>query len=727
MKSLFTPLLLLALLGCQSPQKEQLVDYIDPYIGTGGHGHTFPGPAYPFGQIQLSPDNGRNGWDWVSGYHYSDSTLAGFSHTHLSGTGIGDLADLSILPLTQTVEPQNLFPPKGDWQQFKYLEKYSHQEETAELGYYQVKLLKSLINVELTTSKRVGYHRYNFPQGKPQQVLFNLDYAVNWDKMYEAEIEQIDNFTVTGKRHSNGWAKDQKLYFAASFSKPIIEARFFDAKAQPQKRLGIKGLFRFEPTAEPLLVRVAISSVSEENAIKNLRAEGDKNFSQAQQEVRAAWEKELQKFRITTPNRALKTTFYTALYHAFLAPYTFSDVDGKYKGYQNQIAQTQDFDKMTVLSLWDTFRSLKPLLALTQPKVHRNILHSMLSQYEQTGLLPVWELMGNETNCMIGYHAIPVLADAIVKERDYFDKELAYKAMKAYAMTDIRGLDHYRTLGYIPSDLENESVSKVLEYCYDDWCIAQAAKKLGKTKDYQYFMQRAKQYKNVFDSQIGFFRGKLRNGHWAEPFDPRHSKHRDDYFTEANGWQMLWFVPHDVPGLVTLLGGTDAFETKLDSLFEQSSEMLGEASPDISGMIGQYAHGNEPSHSTAFLYSRIGKPAKTNQRVHQILTQLYSTNPDGLSGNEDCGQMSAWYVFASLGLYPANPVDNHYYLTVPLFEQAKLQLFNDKELHITVERTSKNLPNGFEASFNGTVLTQPYLTYQQLIQGGKLHFTAPTK
>ncbi len=714
----------------ESNQAEDLTKYVDPFIGTGYHGHTFPGPALPFGQIQLSPDNGREGWDWCSGYHYSDSLIVGFSHTHLSGTGIGDLADISFMPTTKEIN-NNFFDQTARVTE-KLKSKFSHTDEKAEVGYYQVKLLDDDINVELAATKRVGFQRYTFPQGKNNKVVIDLGFAINADAPVETFIIKRSDTEIVGYRYSTGWAKNQHVYFVSRFSEPFSGLEIFDAETADEnkgKGKNIKAVLNFG-MVKNLTVKTAISSASVEAAVKNMDA-GDKgfDFEKVVQNAKEVWNKELQKITVQTENIDLKTTFYTSLYHTFISPYTFSDVDGSYKDYNHQPAKVEGFTKYTVLSLWDTFRALKPLFTITQPEITNDIIKSMLLQYEQTGLLPVWELVGNETGTMIGYHSIPVISDAILKGIGNFDIEVAYEAMKASSMSDLEGLGLLREYKYIPSDKENESVSKTLEYSYDDWCIAQVAQKLGKDEDYKYYTERSKYYKNLFDKEIGFMRGKLSNGKWAEPFDPQFSKHGNHFFTEGNGWQWTWFVPHDVQGLSEIMGGDDAFIKKLDQLFSESSEIKGdEASADITGLIGQYAHGNEPSHSTVFLYEALNKDAwKTQKLVDEVLTTLYASTPEGLSGNEDCGQMSAWYVFASAGLYPVSPGDNRYYFARPMFDKLSFNIADGKTFTISAKNQSAQNMFIKSATLNGKKLERLFVTHEEIMQGGELVFTMSDK
>ncbi len=711
--------------GVKLNQNEDLTKYVDPFIGTGYHGHTFPGPALPFGQIQLGPDNGRDGWDWSSGYHYSDSLIAGFSHTHLSGTGIGDLSDILMMPTTKEINTGFFAGSARVTEKLK--SKFRHEDEKATVGYYQVKLLDDNINVELTTTKRVGFQRYSFPGNNNNKVVIDLGFAINFDNPVETFLIKRSETEIVGYRFSEGWAKNQHVYFVTRFSEPFNQMQIYDAVISDSltgKGRNIKAVLDFG-AAPGIIVKTSISSASIEAAMKNMDADVNGfEFDKVAIEAKKEWNRELAKIAVKTTNSDLKKIFYTALYHTFLSPYTFSDVDGSYKDFNDQPAKITGFTKYTVLSLWDTFRALNPLFTITQPELTNDIVKSMLLQYEQTGLLTVWELMGNETGTMIGYHSIPVIADAIMKNIGDFDIAKAYEAMKKSSMSNLHGLDYYRILKYIPSDKESESVSKTLEYCYDDWCIAQVAKKLGKNEDYEYYTERSKYYRNVFDEKIGFMRGKLLNGKWAEPFDPKFSKHQNHFFTEGNGWQWTWFVPADVKGLSGLFGGDDLFIRKLDQLFTESSEIKGEAaSVDISGLIGQYAHGNEPSHSTVFLYEVLNTDSwKTQKLVNQILTTLYNSKPEGLSGNEDCGQMSAWYVFASAGLYPVIPGDNRYYYASPLFDEISFNIAEDKTFTIKTRNLSDQNIYIKSASLNGEKLDRLYITHEEIMQGGELDF-----
>ncbi|MCL3780651.1 glycoside hydrolase family 92 protein [Prolixibacteraceae bacterium JC049] len=705
-----------------TPAQQSLTQYVDPFIGTAYHGHTFPGAALPSGMIQLSPDNGTSGWDWCSGYHYSDSLIAGFSHLHLSGTGIGDLADISVMPTNKEIAEKH-FEEGKSFSNF-YRSKFNHDNEEATPGYYQVLLDDDNINVELSVTDRVGFHRYTFNNSKNKSIIFDLGFHINWDKPSETYIKKVADDMVVGYRFSKGWAPLQKVFFVAKFSQPFSQFQTFFAKEG--KGQFTKGVLTFDDKAKnEILMKVAISSASIEGAMKNLKADKNQwNFEQVVELADATWEKELSRITVETDNEDNKTVFYTSLYHSLLAPYLFSDVDGGYKGYDNNTHFTKGYKKYTVLSLWDTFRALKPLFTIIKPELTNNIVKSMLDQYQETGLLPVWELVGNENNCMIGYHAVPVVADAILKGIGDFDVNLAYKAMIASSMSDVDGLDLYRKYKYIPSDKVNESASKTLAYSYDDWCIAQVAKKLGKTADYEKYMERSKYYKNLFDKEIGFVRGKKADGKWATPFDPKFSKHRKDYFTEGNSWQWTWFAPHDIDGLTELMGGKEPFLKKLDQLFNESSEIKGDhASSDITGLIGQYAHGNEPSHHTSYMFNLAGAPWLTQKYVNEILTTMYTPEPDGLCGNEDCGQMSAWYVFSSMGFYPANAASGVYQIGSPMFDKATINLPNGKTFTVEAPNVSDKNIYVQSATLNGKPLNGTSITHKQLSEGGKLVLT----
>jgi len=727
--------ILLPFLACENQNKEiekpqhtanKLTAFVDPFIGTGGHGHTYPGATVPFGMVQLSPDNGNSAWDWVSGYHISDSIIAGFSHLHLSGTGIGDLADLLFMPVNREVDLTQAITSRND---IPYKSKFSHEKEQAEPGYYQVFLEGPQVDVELTSSLRTGYSKYTFTEGDKQSVVVDLGFAINWDKPTETKIILENEQKISGYRHSTGWANNQKVFFVAEFSKPITSHHLIaDGKKINAREIeGVKTSAQFffdETTGKEVEVKLALSSVSIENAKENLE-KGVFNFTKVKEEANELWEKSLQHIEIETPVDSLKTIFYTALYHTRLAPVTFSDVNGEFRKENDSIVKAENFTAYSTLSLWDTFRAQQPLLTLTNPDKVSDIIKSMLEYYKTNKSLPVWTLYGNETNTMTGYHSIPVIAEAYLKGIRDFDVEEAYEAMKTTMMQDERGLKYYKEYGYIPYNTVDESVTITLEYAYDDWCVAQMAKALGKQKDYEYFAERAKAYKELFDPETGFMRGKAKDGEtWNTLFDPKHSNHRENTdYTEGNAWQHSWFVLHEPKEFIALHGGVEDFTEKLEQLFTESSEITGEnTSADISGLIGQYAHGNEPSHHIAYLFNKAGKPWRTQYWVREILKTQYSAQPDGLSGNEDAGQMSAWYVFSSMGLYPFNPASAEYEIGSPLFEKSSLKLKNGKTFSIIAENVSEENIYIQSASLNGEDFNQTSITHKEILEGGELKF-----
>ena len=698
-------------------QDERLTDSVDPFIGTGDHGHTYPGAAYPFGQIQLSPDNGTQGWDWCSGYHYSDSIVAGFSHLHLSGTGIGDLADISFLPVTSDVtfkegEKNNEFVSR-------YAGKYKHNQEVAKAGYYSVILKNNGIKAEFTVTERAGLHRYTFPEGGENNLLINLGFAINWDKPYKTSLKVVDSLLVTGFRLSHGWAADQHVFFAVRFSTPISKS-VITAVGGDERSLG---LLKFNK--KQVLAKVGISSVSVDNALANLDGSlPGWDFEATQKAASDAWEKELSKIRIQSVDRAQKRIFYTALYHTMVAPSLFSDSNGEFKGVKGDIQKANGYKRYTVFSLWDTYRALHPLYTLTQQSRVNDMVKTFLDHYKQTGILPVWELEGNETFCMVGNHSIPVIAEALLKGIGDFDHQLAFEAMKATSMNDRDGMGLYDKLGYMPADKISQSVAKSLEVAIDDWCVAEVAKKLGKTEDAAYFSKRSESFKAYFDPHTRFMRGKLSNGQWTTPFDPSASNHEGSDYTEGNGWQYLWLVPQNVPALIELLGGKEAFADKLDSLFAVKQGVTGKnASPDISGLIGAYAHGNEPGHQTTFLFNYAGRAWRTQELNRQVQTTLYFDKPEGLSGNEDCGQMSAWYVFSAMGFYPVNPSELKYQFGSPIVQEAKLEVVPGK--FFTMKAPLATVANKYiqEVKLNGQILDRTFITHQEIMDGGVLEFT----
>ena len=702
-----------------------LVQFVDPFIGTGAHGHTYPGATVPFGMVQLSPDNGISGWDWCAGYHYSDSIIVGFSHTHLSGTGIGDLADILIMPTTRPVDLTKTIQSRDD---YDFKSGFDHASELASPGYYQVYLKDAAVEVALTATKRAGLHRYKYPRDTPQSVVVDLSHSINWDKPAATALKFEHDTLITGFRYSQGWAKDQSVYFAMAFSQPIVSYEIADSTSIQQggtefngKKLKASLHFKNHDN-RVLLVKTGLSSASIDGAIKSLGEIPGWDFNKVKAKAEDQWERELAKIRITSADKALKRTFYTAMYHSHLAPVIFSDHNREYKGADGEVAKADGYERYDIFSLWDTYRAAHPLFTILQPHRVNDMVNSMLAHYKEYGLLPVWSLLGNETNTMTGYHAIPVIADAHLKGFRGFDIQLAYEAMKTSAMQDIRGVKYYKEYDYIPADLEVESVTKNLEYAFDDWCIAQVAKSLNYHEDYNYFLKRSQSFRHLFDSVSGFMRGKLSNGQWRIPFDPKRSDHRvNTDYTEGNAWQHTWYVPQDVQGLIGIMGGKEQFVAKLDSLFTISSDITGEnISVDISGLIGQYAHGNEPSHHVAYLYNYADAAWKTQERVTEILLSQYTDQPDGLCGNDDCGQMSAWYIFSALGFYPVNPAEGKYAVGRPLHEKSVIRLSDGKTFTIRAENLSKNNIYIQSASLNGVPLDEPFLMHSQIIEGGEM-------
>jgi len=716
---------LLCLCACsgsapKQAQEERLTDFVDPFIGTADHGHTYPGAAYPFGQIQLSPDNGTEGWDWCSGYHYSDSTIAGFSHLHLSGTGIGDLADISFLPVTSEVTFKE-GEKNSDFVK-RYEGKYIHSQEVAKPAYYAVTLKNNGVRAEFTVTERAGLHRYSFPEGGENNLLINLGFTINWDKPYKTTLNVVDSLLVTGSRLSNGWAADQHVFFAVRFSKPIIKSSITNVGGEGRT----VGFLKF--SKKQVMAKLGVSSVSIKNALENLDSSlPGWDFEATREAASDAWEKELSKIRIKSSDPAQKAIFYTALYHTMVAPALFSDTNGEFKGLKGDVQTAIGYKRYTVFSLWDTYRALHPLFTLTQSQKVNDMVKSMLDHYKQSGLLPVWELEGNETFCMVGNHSIPVIAEAILKGIGDFDQQLAFEAMKVTSIHDRDGMGLYDKLGFMPADKIQQSVAKSLEIAIDDWCVAAVATKLGKTEEATYFGKRAESYKVYFDKETGFMRGKLSNGQWTTPFDPAFSKHDGSDYTEGNGWQYLWLVPQNVPGLIELLGGKEAFADKLDQLFTVKDGVIGkEASSDISGLIGAYAHGNEPGHHTTFLFNYAGRAWRTQELNRQIQTTMYTNKPDGLCGNEDCGQMSAWYIFSAMGFYPVNPSDLKYQFGSPLVQEAKLEIAPGKYFTMKAPLASISYKYIQEVKLNGSGLNRTYITHREIMDGGTLEFTMGT-
>ena len=713
--------------GKASPT-ENFTQWVDTRIGTGGHGHVFMGANVPFGAVQLGPTSIPQEWDWTSGYHISDTTVIGFAHTHLNGTGIGDLSDIVLMPVTGEVtfaRGEEADPQSGMWSYF------SHADEKSGPGYYATRLDRYGIDVELTATKRVGLHKYTFPAADDAAVVIDLENGTCWDAPVEGNIVRVDDRTVSGYRYSTGWAKDQRVYFTAEFSKPFKAVKLYEAgdgewgrwregDSLTAPRVYARVEFDTEP-GETILAKVALSPVSVENAALNMQAElPGWDFEAVAAAADAAWNAELSKVHIETGDEAARRIFYTALYHTMVAPSEFCDVNRDYRGADGRIYRAADFVNYTTFSLWDTYRAAQPLMTLIHPEKMPDIAATMLHIYNEQGKLPVWHLAGNETDCMVGNPGICAMADAVLKGYAA-DEEKAYEALKASAMLGERGMDLRMKYGYIPSDLFNEAVAYDMEYALADWAVAQVAAAQGRDEDCAYFTERSKSYRHLFDPVSHFMRGKTSGGQFREPFNPFRSTHRADDYCEGNAWQYTWLVPHDVEGLVGCFGSKEAFLAKLDSLFTVSSELEGAASPDISGLIGQYAHGNEPSHHIVYFYTMLGQPGKTADKVRQILTTLYHDRPDGLSGNEDVGQMSAWYVLSSLGFYQVEPAGGRYFFGSPLFDRAEIKVPGGVFV-VTARNNSAENKYIQRVTLDGKPYEKPYIAHEDIMKGGELLF-----
>jgi len=694
-------------------------DWVSPFIGTGGHGHTHPAATRPFGMVQVGPDTRLTGWDGCSGYHYSDETIYGFTHTHLSGTGISDYGDILLMPLSGALRLERGEPGAPD---SGYNSRFRHAAEAARPGYYRVHLDDEDILVELTATRRCGLHRFTGSATSPAHVVLDL---IHRDPVTEAWLRVVNDHQVAGYRRSGSWARDQRVYFVARFSRPFVSHGLVrdgvrQTGATDTEGNALQAWFSFDGNAdEPLLVKVGLSAVDMAGAQANLDAEiPGWDFDAVRQAAENEWTAQLGKISIRGGSPAQRTIFTTALYHACLNPTLFTDVDGRYRGRDMAIHHAADFENYTLFSLWDTFRAAHPLLTLLEPQRTNHFIRTFLAQFRQGGALPVWELWANETHTMIGYHAVPVIVDAWVKGVRDFDTDEAFRAMTHSAGLDHFGLRAYRELGYIPVSEDAESVSKTLEYAYDDWCIAEMARRTDRPAEYRHYLQRAQSYKNVFDPGTGFMRGRV-NGGWFSPFDPREVNFN---YTEANAWQYSFFVPQDITGLIALLGGDRAFTAKLDELFSAPSDTTGREQADITGLIGQYAHGNEPSHHMAYLYDYAGQPWKTQAMVRRIMDELYTAAPDGLCGNEDAGQMSAWYVFSALGFYPVTPGSDIYAMGTPLFPEAAIHLPDGNTFTIRAPGVSAGNIYIQSVTLNGRPWTKSYLRHADLIAGGELVF-----
>ena len=694
-------------------------EFVNPFIGTDFTGNTYPGAQAPFGMVQLSPDNGLPGWDRISGYFYPDSTIAGFSHTHLSGTGAGDLYDISFMPVTLPYKEAEA--PLGIHSLF------SHSEESASAGYYQVRLKDYNINVELTATERCGIQRYTFPKADAA-VFLNLRKAMNWDFTNDSHIEVVDSVTVQGYRYSDGWARDQRLYFRTRFSKPFVVMQLDTAAIEKDgKRIGTSVIARFDfqtKEGEQILVSTAISGVSMEGAARNLAAEvPDDDFDKYLAAVQDDWNKQLSRIEIKCDDRDEKVKFYTALYHSMVVPNVVSDVNGEYRRHDMTTGRMPEGRKhYSTFSLWDTFRAWNPLMTLLDAGLVNDMVNSFLDIYDASGELPIWPLSAGETGTMIGYHSASVIADAYLKGIRGFDAEKALEAMVASAEKNEKGADCYVRNGFIPSNIKRESISCLLEFAYDDWCIARMAQEMEKEDICKTFIARSQNYVNVFDGATKFFRPKRMDGNWEAPFKPLEVGRA---YTEATAWQYRFFVPHDVNGMMQLFGGKDDFVVALDSIFSSDLKLEGELS-DITGLIGQYVHGNEPSHHIAYLYDYVGQPWKTQELTRRLLREMYAPTPEGIIGNEDCGQMSAWYILSSLGFYSVCPGSNEFALTTPLFDKAVIRLANGKTLSVLANNPEKNIYIN-KVELNGEAIEGNFITYEQLMEGGELRFTLTDK
>lgn len=707
MFSIRSLILFISFLPVYLSSQVQLTELVNPFIGTGGHGHTFPGAVLPFGMVQLSPDTRIDGsWDGCSGYHYSDSVIYGFSHTHLSGTGCSDWGDVMLMPMKKDPVLDNKF----------YSSAFSHSQEKASPGYYQVYLKDEKINVELTSTLRTGIHRYTFSEKGEAHLILDL---LHRDKLLNGTIKLIDSVTAVGFRISEAWAREQHCYFAIKFSSPI---RLLTQSKTSEMING--SIFNFNLKEKELIVKVGISSVNEDGALANLNLEAPHwDFDKYKNEANAVWNKQLGKIEIQGGTQDKRIVFYTALYHCFIHPSLAMDAESMYRGRDNKVHTSSGNTNYSVFSLWDTYRALHPLFTIIERERTRDFINTFLNQYLQSKRLPVWELSANETDCMIGYHSVSVITDAIVKGIGGLDEEKLYAAMKASSTYTGFGVPAYSKKNYLDVEDEPESVSRTLEYAYDDWCIANLALKLNKKEDYAYYIKRAQSYKNVYDAKTGFMRPR-KNGNWLSPFD---AKEVNNHYTEGNSWQYSFYVPQDIDGLIALHGGRNQFEAKLDSLFSTSSKTSGREQADITGLIGQYAHGNEPSHHMAYLYTYVQKPEKTQKLVEKIANEFYKNSPDGLIGNEDCGQMSAWYIFSALGFYPVCPGSTEYVIGKPLFPYVAIHLEDGKKFVIS-RTTSLGEPNYIKSvQLNGSENNASIINHETIMKGGELVFTFEEK
>jgi len=704
----------------EAVKAKKLTQYVNPFIGTDGPGNTYPGATVPFGMVQLSPDIGIPGWDRIAGYYYQDSIISGFSHMHLTGTGAGDLYDILVMPTNSR------FSKRIEANSFKPFSSFSHDREAALPGYYTVDLLDYGIKAEVTATKRTGIHKYTFPKDSLSQIHIDLGYALNWDAPTDTYIKVVNNTTIEGYRKSTGWAKDQRVYFQMEFSKPFETYQLYQNDTLTQnstKAKNTKIILNYNTVEDEVIVlKTGLSTGNIKGAKLSLEKEAPHfNFETYKKQADSIWENQLQKITIETKNDTQKHIFYTMLYQSMLAPTLLSDHNGNYKGAKDMMMHAENYDRYDTFSLWDTYRAAHPLYTIMHPERVSDMVQSLLAHYNETGLLPVWSKQGNETNMMIGYHAIPVIVDAYFKGIS-MDTELAFEACKASAIEDGRQIDVYKKLGFIPVDEahENWSVSKTMEYAYGDWCVAQFAKALNKTDDYEYFIKRSENWKNMYDEKSSFMRPKLEDGKFVKDFVP---KDYSAYFCESNAWQYFWSVQHDVNGLIETVGGKERFEQKLDSMFSLNPLPTDKLPIFSTGMIGQYAHGNEPSHHVGYLYNYIDKPWKTQKIIREIIETQYKNEPNGHCGNEDCGQMSSWYIFSSLGFYPVNPAEGLYQFSSPIFDKVTINLENGKQFKIETINNSKANKYIQSITLNGNEINRNYIEHKEIINGGTLTFT----
>ncbi|QOD60477.1 GH92 family glycosyl hydrolase [Polaribacter haliotis] len=722
----FFIIILVLFFNCTKEKNDaiKLTGFVNPFIGSDGPGNTYPGATMPFGMVQLSPDIGIPGWDRIAGYYYQDSIISGFSHMHLTGTGAGDLYDILVMPTNSK------FSKRIKENNFKPFSSFSHDKETASPGYYAVDLLDYNIKAEVTATNRTGIHKYTFPKDSLSQIHVDLGYALNWDSPTDTQIKVVNNTTIRGYRKSTGWAKDQRVYFQIEVSKPFKSYELYQNDSlvsDVAKGKNTKIILNYATDkGEEIILKTGLSTGNIEGAKLSLEKEAPHfNFEEYRKQADEIWEKQLQKIKIESKDSTKKHIFYTMLYQSMLAPTLLSDLNGNYKGANDTIMNAGDFNRYDTFSLWDTYRAAHPLYTILHPNKVSDMIKSMLAHYKETGLLPVWSMQGNETNMMIGYHAVPVVVDAYFKGID-FNTELAYEACKASAMDNARQIDTYKELGFVPIDVkhENWSVSKTLEYAYDDWCIAKFAEKLGKEEDYQYFLKRSENWRNVYDEQSSFMRPKYKEGNFIEKFIP---KEYTPYFCESNAWQYVWNVPQNLEGLIKTIGGEERFEQKLDSMFSLNPLPEDKLPIFSTGMIGQYAHGNEPSHHVGYLYNYINKPWKAQSIIREILETQYKNEPNGHCGNEDCGQMSSWYVLSSLGFYPVNPAQGMYSFGSPIFDKATINLENGNQF--TVEAINNSTENKYIQSItlNEKEINRNYIRHSEIANGGKLVFKMGNK